>query len=403
MFLITIWGFSPIQIAIILLLLLLFIVELIYLFVLYNSASRYAHRAQEGNVKYLTDLPPVSVVVYAHDAESEGLLELLPALLAQKYPNFEVIVVNDGTSFEVQNAIALYECEHNNVYQTAVPETVYNVSRKKLGITLGIKAAKHDIIVLAEANSKPSTDGWLAAIARNFVPSVDIVLGYTRMMPKDGVQKGGFKAFNRMLFSLRYLAFAVLRKPYMGMGSNLAYRKSIFFANKGFSATLNLHFGDDDLLVNEMANGRNTRVELSQESIVESFYDDVSGAWNELRLRYNFTSQYLHTSSRMIFVIEGFVHFLLCGSIVALVAILLPDVSVGKISQIVALAVATLLVVLCWLMEWYVYRKAARIFGERIMPGLVPLYQVFRPFYLLYRSMCDKGSKKSNFTWQYLR
>lgn len=395
-------GFTTLQTVVLLMLVLLFLTELIYLFAIYNSVSRYVRQASLGRVAYATDLPTVSVVVYAHGEEADSLPQLLPALLAQKYPSYEVIVVNDGVSFEVQNAIALYECEHNNVYQTSVPDTVYNVSRKKLGITLGIKAAKNDIIVLVESNCKPQSDSWLRSIARNFVPDVDVVLGYTRMMDKNGKKQRGFQVFNRVLFALRYLAYAVIGKPYMGVGSNLAYRKDVFFANKGFSATLNLHFGDDDLLINEIANARNTRIELSPESIVESYHDDVQGTWSELRMRYNFTSKYLRTTSRTVFAAESFLYTLFWVAFVAIIAIFLPQALAASLPYIIVVCAALLVVLLMWLLVWYVYRRVAGILGESIQSGLVPFYLLVRPLFVFYYSLRDKGTRKSNFTWQHL-
>lgn len=403
MFLFTIWGFTPIQVVALLLLLLLFIIELVYLFAIYNPVPRYVRRALASRVGYATALPSVSIVVYAHAEEAEDLPNLLPALLAQKYPQFEVIVVNDGVSFEVQNAIALYECEHDNVYQTGIPDTVYNVSRKKLGITLGIKAAKNDVIVLTESNCKPVSDNWLSSIARNFVPGVDVVLGYTRMMDKSGAKQSGFQVFNRALFAMKYFSFAIMKKPYMGVGSNLAYRKEVFFANKGFSSKLNLHFGDDDLLVNEIANGRNTRIEVSPDSIVESFHEDVREAWSELRMRYNFTSKYLRTSSRTVFAIETVAYMLFWAVLIAAVAMLLPQALVGTLSYIIALAIVFVIALLMWLLIWYVYRCVGRMLGESVKPGLVPMYLLMRPIFTFYYSMRDKRSKKSNFTWQHLR
>ena len=403
MFLFTIWGFTPIQVVALLLLLLLFIIELVYLFAIYNPVPRCVRRALASRVGYATALPSVSIVVYAHAEEAEDLPNLLPALLAQKYPQFEVIVVNDGVSFEVQNAIALYECEHDNVYQTGIPDTVYNVSRKKLGITLGIKAAKNDVIVLTESNCKPVSDNWLSSIARNFVPGVDVVLGYTRMMDKSSAKQSGFQVFNRALFAMKYFSFAIMKKPYMGVGSNLAYRKEVFFANKGFSSKLNLHFGDDDLLVNEIANGRNTRIEVSPDSIVESFHEDVREAWSELRMRYNFTSKYLRTSSRTIFAIESVAYMLLWAVLIATVAMLLPQALVGTLSYIIALAIVFVIALLMWIHIWYVYRCVGRMLGESVKPGLAPLYLLVRPIFTFYYSMRDKRSKKSNFTWQHLR
>ncbi len=403
MILFSIWGFTPVQVVIFLSLIVLFIVELIYLFAIYNRVSQYVRSAAAGRVTYATNLPSISVIVYAHAEEAENLPNLLPALLAQDYPCYEVIVVNDSVSFEMQNAIALYECEHSNVYQTSVPDTVYNVSRKKLGITLGVKAAKNDVIVLIESNCKPLGDSWLKTIGRNFVPGVDVVLGYTRMVGKSGDKRSGFRVFNRVLFALRYLAYAVIHKPYMGVGSNMAYRKDVFFANKGFSATLNLHYGDDDLLINEIANGRNTRVEIAPESIVESYHDNVNEVWDEMRKKYGFTSKYLHTSSRRVFALEMVVDMLFVLAFVASVVLLLPQVIVGDISAIIALGVVALILIVLWLLVWYVYRRVAQIFGESIRPILVPIYMLVRPISEFLFSFQEKGRKSSNFTWQQLR
>ena len=402
MFSFTIWGFTSLQLILLLLLIFLFAVELVYLFAVYNRLSRYAARAEKGGVKYVSDLPSVSVVVYAYADEADAVVELLPRLLAQQYPQFEIIVVNDGVSFEGQNAIAMYECEHKNVYQTAVPDKVYNVSRKKLGITLGVKAAKNDVVVVTEAYCMPQSDKWLYNMARNFVPGVDVVLGYTRMINKDGVAPRDMSAYDRMLFGLRYLVYAVMKKPYMGMGGNLAYRKDAFFANKGFSATLNLHYGDDDLLVNELSDSRNTRVEISQESIVDAVHENVNADWEELRTRYGFTSQYLRTSSRGVWASESVVHILFWAVFVAVVSLLISQAIAGALYSIIALAVAVLLFVLYWVLVSCVFGAAARVLGERIWAGLVPLFQLIRPFVVLCRKIGRKESKRSNFTWQSL-
>lgn len=386
---------SVVQIVMLSVLMVLFCIEVCYLYLLYNKVSRYESRRKQGDVAYNSAPPFVSVIVYAHAQEADSVLSLLPRLLSQRYPKYEIIVVNDDTTEELRNAVALYECEHKNVYQTSVPEKVYNVSRKKLGITLGVKAAQGDVIVVTEANCMPQSDEWLATLACNFVPGIDVVLGYVRMSEQRGERRWGFHFADRVVFGLRYLAYAVIRRPYMGVGGNMAYRKEIFFANKGFSANLNLHFGDDDLLINEIANRRNTRIEISPESVVECSNDNNSKAWQELRMKYNFTSKFLHTSSKRVFAFESVVHVLLWAVFAATVVL--------AMHQVVVLLSALLLFLLYWLLTWLVYRRAAKCLGERFFAWMMPVHHVVRPFYSFYYAVVGKSYHKSNYTWQYFR
>ena len=92
--------------------------------------------------------PEASIIVYSQN-DPAPLENLLPVILAQNYPaNFEVIVVNDGDSVDVRNTVGTLSDIHRNLYLTHTPDGARSLSRKKLGITLGIKAARHDIVVL---------------------------------------------------------------------------------------------------------------------------------------------------------------------------------------------------------------------------------------------------------------
>ena len=98
----------------------------------------------------------------------------------------------------------------------------------------------------------PASNQWLKLMARNFTPQTQIVLGYSGYdRTKGWLHKR--TAFDTLFQSLRYLGFALVGKPYMGIGRNLAYRKELFFQQKGFSKYLNLQRGEDDLFINELA------------------------------------------------------------------------------------------------------------------------------------------------------
>lgn len=389
------WNVTLLQEIALLSLLLLVACEFIYLYCIYDRVWRYGKRVKAGKVKYAEALPGVSVIVYADADNAAHTEEVLKVLLAQDYPDYEIIVVNDDAGDDVRHVVSSYECEYKNVYQTFVPEAVCNVSRKKLGMTLGVKAARNEIVVATEANCIPVSDKWLRKIGRNFVPGVDVVLGYTRMATKQGSEDGRYAVFDRVVFALRYLSYAVMKRAYMGVSGNLAYRKECFFAHNGFSSTLNLHYGDDDLFVNEIAHGNNVRVELSSRSVVESHFADNSRAWAAQRMKYGFTAKYLHTSAKVVFAIESALHYLTLAAAVAAIWV--------GFQGLLCMIIALLLVGAYWIAAWRVYRRAGRMLGERLGSGLVPLFLLLRPWTTWRYTMMGKKENKSYFTWQYLR
>ena len=73
-----------------------------------------------------------------------------------------------------------------------------------------------------------------------------------------------------MTIAMQYLGMAIRGIPYMGVGRNLAYRRSLFFANNGYGAHNHLISGDDDLFVNSNATKANTTVEFRKETHTRS-------------------------------------------------------------------------------------------------------------------------------------
>lgn len=266
----------------------LLIIQAIYYLGLYNRINRHNRAARQNKLRFSSELPPISVIICAHN-ETENLQRSLPAMLAQDYPQFELIIINDGEKNENETYLSQMEEQHNNLYHSFVPNSSRYISRKKLAITLGIRAARYDWLVLTEADCLPQSNQWLRLLARNFTSSTQIVLGYS------GYEygKGWFNkcvAFDNLFTSMRYLGFALAGSPYMGIGRNLAYRKSLFYGQKGFSAHLNLQRGDDDLFVNQTATTENTRVETDPDSIVRMLPLIRKRDWREEKIGYASTT-----------------------------------------------------------------------------------------------------------------
>ena len=231
----------------------LLVIQAIYYLALYNRINLHNRAIRQNKLRFSNELPPISIIICAHN-ETENLQRSLPAMLAQDYPQFELIVINDGEKNENENYLSQLESQYKNLYHSFVPNSSRYISHKKLAITLGIRASHYDWLVLTEANCLPQSNQWLR------------------------------------LTSMRYLGFALAGNPYMGIGRNLAYRKSLFFNQKGFSAHLNLRRGDDDLFINQVATSENTRVETDPASVVRMLPLKRKRDWKEEKIGYTSTT-----------------------------------------------------------------------------------------------------------------
>ena len=101
---------------------------------------------------------PVSVLITAHDNLAE-LERNLPMFLHQKHAaDYQVIVVCQSTDGETLDYLKRMAAENPHLYYTYIPESSRYMSRKKLQITLGVKAAKYEWIILTEPTCKPEND-----------------------------------------------------------------------------------------------------------------------------------------------------------------------------------------------------------------------------------------------------
>ena len=220
----------------------LFIIQLIYYFGLYNRIHAHNKAVRKEAVHFTQEMPPLSVILCARN-EADNLRKILPAILEQDYPQFEVIVINDASTDETEDVLGFMEEKYPHLYHSFTPDSARYISHKKLALTLGIKASKHDWLVFTETNCMPASKDWLRLMARNFTSQTQIVLGYSGYdRTKGWLHKR--VAFDTLFQSLRYLCFALAGKPYMGIGRNMAYRKELFFQRKGYSTYLNLQRGE---------------------------------------------------------------------------------------------------------------------------------------------------------------
>lgn len=245
---------------------------------------------KESNKKIITEQPPVSIVICAKN-EEENLKEYLPKILDQDYPNFQVVVVNDCSSDESEEYLKIISGKYPHLYFTTIKPDPIFTHGKKLALTIGIKAAKHDLMLLTDADCYPSSDKWLATMVRNFTPDTDIILGYAPYKRGKGVLNH-FIAYDTFFNALQYFSFALAKQPYMGVGRNLAYRKPLFFKHKGFASHAHIQSGDDDLFINQAAHTANVSIDCSPDAQTVSIPETLWTKWFLKKRRHLTTGKY---------------------------------------------------------------------------------------------------------------
>lgn len=230
----------------------------VLLAVLGSLINPFLHSLRFQKTETAENQPPVSILITAHDNLAE-LERNLPMFLRQQYAaDYQVIVVCQSTDGETQDFLKRTAAENPHLYYTYIPESSRYMSRKKLQITLGVKAAKHEWIILTEPNCRPSSDKWLQTMARQCQDPNHLVLGYVALDEET-------KSVRR--FDSIRKAYYVLRRAQQTYGyrshlPNVAFRKSDFMKEQGYQGNLEYVRGEYDFLVNKYAHCGDTATEL---------------------------------------------------------------------------------------------------------------------------------------------
>jgi len=257
-----------------------FIIQWLYHLLMFSKLALY--KPYKG--KPLDNNQPVSVIIAARN-EYLNLEKHLPSILEQDYPNYEVIVVNDCSWDQTAVLLERLQSQYPHLHIVTIHEQEKYPTGKKFAVTLGIKAAQNELLVFTDADCKPQSRKWLSLMASNFSHQKQIVLGYSPYSKQSGVLNM-FIRFETMLTAMFYFSYALIKDAYMGVGRNLAYKRSLFFSVKGFASHNHIISGDDDLFVNETSTPSNVAIELRKDSFMTSEPKTTWGEWQHQKRRH---------------------------------------------------------------------------------------------------------------------
>ncbi len=354
----------------------------------------------------LEALPKISVVAYTLRDE-DNLEEYIDLLLGQDYPDFEVILVCDASAEASAMISEKYE-NVGNLHVTFIPPGSHNLSRRKLAQTIGIKRASGEVVVTTSTSVKPRSDKWLRSMAEPFADSeVNIACGYVH--PTFADYKGPAKWYRQMdnvLTSAQWMTAAIEGHPYRGDGFNLAFRRHLFFEAKGYSSSLTLVDGDDDIFITAISNGSDGVLVLNPDSFADTRWESEANRMHvEYKDRYAFTRKYLPKSPFLRAASLAWAQWLSVAAFVCIIITILPEIlmladgiSAGY-SEIITLGVALLLIIGFWLYEILTYRRlATRLEAVRLFWGVIP-FMLWRPIGNFLFFLNHYPSRKSHYTW----
>ena len=282
-------------------------------------------------------LPPVSVIVCAKN-EAENLSINLKIILFQQYKQFEVIVVNDQSEDNsVDILVEFYKRNENLKIVNIAPDEEKKLPGKKYALMKGLEVASYETIVVTDADCRPATTRWLAKLVGTYMHGTQLVLGYAPYEKRKGFLNLLIR-YENFMTALQYFGFAKAGLPYMGVGRNLSYKKSLFTSFKGFEKGKQILSGDDDLFVNAVATGKNTEICMDKDAFTYSAPETTLSNWLQQKKRHvrsGFYYKFYHQMLLFLFAASLFIFYI--SFIVLILSKTMPIIVLGIFSGVLVL------------------------------------------------------------------
>lgn len=338
-------------------------------------------------------MPGVSVIVYCN-GQTEALGRLLNQLFDQQYRGeYEVTIVNDGSNEDVKDVYNLISAHHKNCNLTFIPQDAHYLSHRKLAITLGVKSARYDYVLILDASSLLPGNGWLQGMARHFADGKDVVMGHARYDADEDAGIGSRRrAFDMAAEAVTYLSAALTGHPYRGHAANMGFARQLFFDTKGFSRSLNLHAGEDDMFISSIATPENCGIELSDGSQVTVGTSRPGTHHRRWKRSHIFTGGKVWRRSRLMMGFYSLIFWVGTGCAVAATALSLPYYLIPAIAM-------TATGVGLWILVCNTWRHTVMALSGRPMWLAIPWMVMTQPFYNLRCRISSIRHSRDNYTW----
>lgn len=329
--------------------------------------------------------PSISIVLAVHDGEEE-IERNLPKFLSQDYEGrYEVIVVDESSTDNTAEVLKRLENNHTNLYVTFIPDSSHYISRRKLALTVGVKAAKHDWVIFTDPDCSPADNKWLSAMAAKCGNDTELVIGATRYH-NDATD---YERLERLTTWWREAYETQHQQVYTYSGHNMMFRREKFIRDNGFLNSLMFLRGEYDFLANEYGERKKTVVAAEpQATLIEDA--PTKKTWINDHLYRIETRKHL-SHGKLYKTLENADAFMLHLNLTCHIAV----IALAPVSgNYILCAAAALSLLVNYLIRVIIAGNAMRAADETISPLKIPILESFMAWRNLSlkikHSKCDK-------------
>ena len=304
----------------------------------------------------------ISLIICAKN-EAENLRKNIPLWLSQEYENLEFVFINDASADDTLEVMKSFQTKDARIRVVDVENNEAFWGNKKYALTLGIKRATSKRMLFTDADCRPASNHWVKEMASHFSPDKQLVLGYGAYEKKSGPLNALIR-FETLMTAVQYFSYAMVGKPYMGVGRNLGYTSTIYYANNGFMSHIKLPSGDDDLFVNEVATAKNVALSLTENSFTYSEPKTTIREWLYQKRRHITTSKYYKKSQKLLLGVYYVANLLFW--------VLVPFVFMFQDWEMPVILLSARI-----LLMWFILGKAALKLNEKNLIPVIPFLELF--------------------------
>ena len=224
---------------------------------------------------------PITIVIPL-EREVSGLNDMITCIFNQQYAgSIHVLIANYSGEKSVEETLLRLERDFRHLKHTNIASTTHLIDREKLAVSVGVKGARTDWVMLLDADVLPPLPNWLREMMEVRKHDSNIVVGYSNY----AVSAGKTSLWHYDVHLQNILNYKVSRRGHYTGGylTHALIRREHFLEQQGFSNRhTRLTIGTLPLLVEHLSKtGRvcaslsmDTRV-LKADSHASDFHQDA--------------------------------------------------------------------------------------------------------------------------------